>query len=95
MVRPGSRPSGSAKALRSDATLLKLLRDAIEAASDEAGWAPLGAVGSLISKTANDFDSRNYGYAKLSGLIDAIGLFEIERRDSGVHVREGGKRSDP
>jgi uncharacterized LabA/DUF88 family protein len=85
----------SAKALRSDSTLLKLLRDAIEAASDEAGWAPLGAVGSLISKTANDFDSRNYGYAKLSGLIDAIGLFEIERRDSGVHVREGGKRSDP
>jgi len=32
--------------------------------------------GSLLNKTANDFDPRNYGFKRLSELINAIGLFE-------------------
>ena len=73
----------SAKELRGDARLMNLLRGAIEAASDEAGWASLGAVGSIVNKQSPDFDPRNYGYAKLSGLIKGIGLFETEERHIG------------
>ena len=77
----------SSKELRSDTQLVNLIRDGLEASSDDIGWAPLGAVGSYINRTATDFDPRNYGYAKLSGLIAAIGLFEIERRETRIYVR--------
>ncbi|MDE2155184.1 MAG: NYN domain-containing protein [Xanthomonadaceae bacterium] len=73
----------SARELRADAHLLNLLRNAIEAASDDTGWAGLGAVGSIINKQSPDFDPRNYGYAKLSGLVNGIGLFETEERHIG------------
>jgi uncharacterized LabA/DUF88 family protein len=74
--------------LRQDSRLLNLLREATAAAADDTGWAGLGAVGSLVSKRAPEFDSRNYGYAKLSGLIAAIGLFDAEERQvgNGKHI---------
>lgn len=78
----------SAKELRQDAQLVSWLHSAIEATSDETGWAHLGGVGSTISKQAPEFDSRNYGYAKLSGLIEAIGLYEVSRKDQRVMIRE-------
>jgi hypothetical protein len=34
------------------------------------------------------FDSRNYGYAKLSTLVEATGLFETQRRQNGVYVKD-------
>ncbi|MFP5307483.1 MAG: NYN domain-containing protein [Gammaproteobacteria bacterium] len=73
----------SAAALKQDSKLVRLLRDAVDAASDDEGWAGLGAVGSLISKQAPDFDSRNYGFGKLSELVVATGLFDIDERKSG------------
>ncbi|HEY0198812.1 MAG TPA: NYN domain-containing protein [Rhodanobacter sp.] len=77
-----------AKELRGDTKLLNLLRNAIEAASDDTGWAGLGAIGSIVNKQSPDFDSRNYGYAKLSGLIKGIGLFNTEERHigNGKHI---------
>lgn len=80
------------KELRGDTSLLNLIRGGIQAASDEAGWAQLGPVGNYISRTANDFDPRNYGYAKLSELIAAIGLFELERRETRMYVRDIRKK---
>jgi uncharacterized LabA/DUF88 family protein len=82
----------SAKELRGDTSLLNLIRGGIQAASDEAGWAQLGPVGNYISRTANDFDPRNYGYAKLNELIAAIGLFELERRETRMYVRSIRKK---
>jgi len=79
----------TAKELRGDTALINMIRSAIEAGeSDETGWAQLGPVGSYINKTANDFDPRNYGFAKLSELISAIGLFDIARRENGVFVKD-------
>ena len=92
-------PRASADQLKADATLVNQLRDAVEAASDEEGWAPLAAVGSIVTKQAPDFDSRNYGYAKLSDLIDATGLFDLDWRkpasgkSSVVYARD--KRYQP
>jgi uncharacterized LabA/DUF88 family protein len=77
----------AAKELKSDTRLVSLLRKAVEAGADDEGWAGLGAVGQHISKQAS-FDSRNYGYAKLKDLYQAIGLFEIQTKDKGVYVRD-------
>lgn len=70
----------SAKSLRSDKRLLSLVRNAVDAASDEDGWAQLGAVGSHIANQAPDFDPRNWGYKKLAELVKAIKAFEIDER---------------
>lgn len=80
------------KKLRCDTKLINLLRTAVEALSDESGWANLSSVGSYISKTANDFDPRNYGFSKLSGLIAAIGLFEIQRKEKQVFIKDNRKK---
>jgi hypothetical protein len=56
------------------------LTEASEACADESGWAFLGAVGSLISKQVPDFDPRRYGFKKLSDLVGATGLFDLQRR---------------
>ncbi|MDX8142039.1 NYN domain-containing protein [Lentzea sp. NBC_00516] len=84
----------SAAQLKGDTTLVKLLRNAVEAASDDDGWATLSAVGSIITKQRPEFDSRTYGYSKLSDLITATTLFEVDRRgpregkQSAVYVRD-------
>ncbi|SMO68951.1 NYN domain-containing protein [Fodinibius sediminis] len=69
--------------LKQDTKLVNLMRNAIEASSDENGWAHLGQVGSYIAKQSPEFDPRNYGYRKLGELVQAIKLFEIEERSTG------------
>jgi hypothetical protein len=69
--------------LRSDAKLIAGLRSSVATASDEEGWANLGAVGFLMRKQQPDFDPRNWGYAKLSDLVRATTLFAVEPRPGG------------
>lgn len=78
--------------LRGDTRLLNLLRGAVDAAADEQGWAPLSAVGNQIANRAS-FDSRNYGYRKLSDLIAAVGLFELKKEGKSSHVRTLPKKA--
>lgn len=73
--------------LKGNARLVNLLRKAVEAAGDDEGWAGLGTVGSHIAKQAS-FDSRNYGYSKLSDLIKASGLFEVRKREKTLYIRD-------
>ncbi|MEL6624338.1 MAG: NYN domain-containing protein [Bacteroidota bacterium] len=61
---------------------IKLISSTIRDLSDEEGWAFLGDVGSLLQKKRPNFDSRNYGFEKLTPLINSIGKFEIESRES-------------
>lgn len=79
----------TANELKGDAKLVTLLRSALEAASDDSGWAHLGNVGSNIAKQASEFDPRNYGYSKLGELAIATNLFEVDER---VH-RDGHSRT--
>jgi len=74
-------------ALRRDARLVSLLRNAVESAAGEDGWSPLGSVGQQIGNQAS-FDPRNYGYRKLIDLIEATQLFELDRRGSQVVLRD-------
>jgi len=54
---------------------------ALEQSTDDAGWAQLGTFGSYLTKLQPDFDSRLYGYKKLSDLVKARSdLFETEER---------------
>ena len=48
---------------------MSLLRQAIEEASDDNGWASLGTVGNYLNKIKPDFDPRLYGQKKLSDLF--------------------------
>lgn len=85
-------------ALRGDARLVALLRSAAETASADDGWSDLGTVGQLMRKQQPDFDPRNWGYAKLSDLVRAVGLFTIESKPGGMSLRPktagGSKGSD-
>lgn len=69
--------------LKQDSRLVNLLRNAVEASSDDSGWAHLASVGSNIAKQSPEFDPRNYGYKKLGELVSATKLFQIEERAVG------------
>lgn len=77
-----SSPASAAK-LKGDTMLVNLLCNAVEAGSDDDGWAHLAAVGHIITKQRPDFDARNYGYTKLSDLMAATTLFDLDRRVPG------------
>jgi hypothetical protein len=62
--------------------VVKLISTTISDLADDDGWAFLGDVGSLIQKKKPNFDSRNYGFQKLTPLIKSIKNFEVEQRDS-------------
>ena len=61
---------------------IQLIATTINDLSDDDGWAFLGDVGSLLQKKRPNFDSRNYGFEKLTPLIKSIGKFEIEQREN-------------
>ena len=84
----GQAPRRKATAeLGRDAEFIELVGGAVDDASDDAGWAHLGEVGTILTKKRPDFDSRNYGYSKLSDLLDASQRFEVRRGERGVQVR--------
>jgi uncharacterized LabA/DUF88 family protein len=77
------KASGSAKiakpsSLGTDAQLKRMLTSAIDDASQEDGWAFLGAVGSLLTKIDPAFDSRNFGYKKLGDLVRRQPYVEVK-----------------
>ncbi len=74
----------SSKELKQDTKLVHMLRNAVEASSDESGWAQLGPVGSNLAKQSSEFDPRNYGYGKLGELVNATKLFDLEERQIGT-----------
>ena len=60
---------------------IQLLKATVDDVADDDGWAFLGDVGSLLQKKQPNFDSRNYGFQKLTPLISSLGDFDIERRE--------------
>jgi uncharacterized protein (TIGR00288 family) len=74
--------------LKQDKKLVALLRNAVQAAADDEGWARVSAVRQQIGNQAS-FDQRNYGYATLTKLLNAMDLFELTNEGtSNVSVRE-------
>jgi uncharacterized LabA/DUF88 family protein len=83
--------------LKGNSKLLMALRNAVEAAEDEEGWAPLGPVGSHLNNQS-PFDHRTYGYKKLSDLFENIDLFEVKKNINAngtflsVRLKKGSKK---
>ncbi|WP_374942843.1 NYN domain-containing protein [Sphingomonas sp.] len=66
-----------------DEDLLKLLIDAYDAGKrDERGYVSISAMGQLAGNRSS-FDARNYGFRRLSDLIQAVPNFQTERREDG------------
>ena len=61
-------------------TVQALIAQSVEDLADEDGYAYLGDVGTLLLKKQPDFDSRNYGFSKLSRFIASLDCFEIDER---------------
>ncbi len=62
--------------------VLNLISSTISDVADEDGWAFLGDVGGLLQKKQPNFDSRNYGFQKLTPMISSISNFEVESREN-------------
>jgi len=62
--------------------VIRLISSTISDLADEEGWAFLGDVGGLLQKKQPNFDSRNYGFHKLTPMISSINKFEIESREN-------------
>jgi len=73
---PVSKRSRGKPAL--DKSALDMLIKAVSASADEDGRANLARVGRHMAKQAPDFDARNYGFARLSELVAASGLVDME-----------------
>lgn len=68
--------------------LTESIKIIITETSDEDGWAFLGEVGNRLNKRYPDFDTRNYGYLKLTPLISSLTKFEIRsRKTNNPNVR--------
>ena len=63
--------------------LTKLLTVTIQDVAQDSGWASLADVGGLLAKKVPDFDTRNYGFRTLTPLIESLGAFEIDKRQTG------------
>lgn len=70
------------KVLAQDATLVTILRGAVEAAAWDDGWASMPAAGSAAKRQAS-IDPRNYGVKNFPDLFEAIGLFDIYKGENG------------
>ena len=64
----------------SKAKIVKAMKVIIDDCSDDDGWAYLGEVGKRLSKRLPDFDTRNYGYNKLTPFVASLKDFDIQSR---------------
>ncbi|MCY1434313.1 NYN domain protein [compost metagenome] len=81
--------------LRSDTSLVRLLRTAAEKTADEAGWSHLSRVGDFIRNNSS-FSAVNYGHRTLGDLIRTSELFEIDMRHGGTAMFiKGARKSNP
>ena len=60
--------------------ITKIIQKIVADTSEEDGWAFLGMVGNVLNKQKPDFDSRNYGFQKLTQFVESLACFDIEHR---------------
>lgn len=72
-----------------DDEIVKLLKATIDDLADDNGWTFLAELGNLIIKKKPDFDSRNYGFSKLTPLIKSLkNHFDIDEREvENTHIK--------
>jgi uncharacterized LabA/DUF88 family protein len=78
-AKPESKP---ARVKQPVTAALELLNQAVAQLADEDGWARLDTIGTYVLTLAPDFDTRTYGYSKLSDLVTQSAQFEVRRDEA-------------
>ncbi|MEL7343496.1 MAG: NYN domain-containing protein [Pseudomonadota bacterium] len=79
---------GTQRAAKGDPKLAApLLRQAMDRMAQDDDWYALGPLGQHLTALAADFDTRTYGFRKLSDLVDAIPGFETRRSGNQLQLR--------
>ena len=80
-------PKAAASGGVNDPELMEMIKDAYDLQHRDArGYVALGSLGQMVANRSS-FDVRNYGFKRLSDLVEAIPAMEVERRDNQVFVR--------
>ncbi|MBO4688238.1 MAG: NYN domain-containing protein [Clostridiales bacterium] len=66
--------------LEIDEATCELISSSVSDLADEDGWAFLGDVGNLVNKKSPSFDARNYGFSKMSKLMQSLDFLECQHR---------------
>jgi hypothetical protein len=91
-VRDADGPAAPTSALRPMSEAVDLINKALDQLEEDGdGWFQLGTVGQRLNNLSSEFDTRTFGHAKLSDLVNATGRFDIDR--TGPHVRLRPKRT--
>jgi uncharacterized LabA/DUF88 family protein len=64
-----------------------IIKKVIAQMESEDGWVTLGEVGKRLTNLASDFDSRTFGFRKLSDLVRKTNAFDIEQPKAGGSTR--------
>ncbi|MGC9350950.1 MAG: NYN domain-containing protein [Sulfurovum sp.] len=91
-VQVAKRKSGAE--MRQDSWLVNLLQNAVEQTMEDDGWANLADIGQYINNNSS-FSPINYGYKKLSQLIDKIDLFDLYVDENSKQMSIRDKRYRP
>ncbi|NKB52501.1 MAG: hypothetical protein GKR97_09795 [Rhizobiaceae bacterium] len=67
---------------------IKLILSAMENNDSNDDWYPLSTLGGSIMAANSDFDTRIYGYKKLSEFVGSLSRFELRKIDSILSVRQ-------
>jgi len=65
----------------------QLLRNVYGKLDDNDGWIGMSQLGSQLGQVYPDFDSRSYGFRRLSDLVRETGAFEIDTSGTVMRVR--------
>jgi uncharacterized LabA/DUF88 family protein len=85
---PGPEADKAAKPLQAPKAAISLLQKALSQLEAEEGWVNLRVLGQRLTSIATDFDSRTYGYRRLSDLVRETGAFEVvQQPGGGMRVR--------
>ena len=83
-VETGSAQTDAAEAIDDVPDLELALRQAFDAVSRDEGWATLSSIGSYIAKNNPSFDTRLYGFRKLSDMIRKQPFVEVKEAADGA-----------
>jgi uncharacterized LabA/DUF88 family protein len=87
-----------AAASKSPTAAIPILERVIAQLGSEEGWVNLDRLGEQLPNFVSDFDTRTYGFRKLSDLVRKAETFEVEKTDAGrlrVRVRPTATQPKP
>ena len=79
-----NQDASPAKSLQPPSAAIPILERVIAQMESEDGWVSLGAVGTQLGNLAPDFDSRTFGFRKLSDIVRKTNAFEVDQREGGT-----------